>query len=65
MIDVAAVAEVLCRDCLPSSTRDALLAPFQKAEDPMGSLMLCVALHDLGKATPTFQQMTTPPPAWR
>src|SRR5580692_11839477 len=56
MTDVAAVTESLLRDRLPRATRMRLLTALQLSEDDaMRWLVLIVALHDLGKATPPFQ----------
>lgn len=57
MLDTAAVVQRLWQDCLCNSYKDALAERFHLSIDEMGNLLsFWVALHDIGKASPEFQQ---------
>ncbi len=55
MIDVALVAEAII-DQLSEQERELVCSPFIDNEDPVAILICLIALHDIGKITPGFQQ---------
>lgn len=61
LLDSAAVAGHLWREGLTSGTRQQFSRWLKLSEDDCGKLLaFWTSLHDLGKATPTFQQKHTP-----
>jgi CRISPR-associated endonuclease/helicase Cas3 len=55
MLDVAAVAGSLLVSRLAPALRDRFLRLWPDRDSSMRALLLIIALHDLGKATPAFQ----------
>jgi len=53
--DTAAVAERVLRQFIGPTARDELLASFHPLGNPTSWIALLCGLHDLGKATPSFQ----------
>lgn len=57
LLDTAAVAELLWKDCLSFSFKSSLAAEFQLSLEGTGKLLtFWAALHDIGKAGPEFQK---------
>jgi CRISPR-associated endonuclease/helicase Cas3 len=55
-VDVAAVAALFLTERLPSALCERLLSLHADQEQALRFLLLVIALHDLGKATPAFQK---------
>lgn len=69
MLDVAAVAEAVWRDCLADRSRSHLASAFElDHENTRRWVAFLAGVHDLGKATPVFQAKGSKdrrsPPPW-